>query len=167
MTEAEKKMKKYLKAVKRKLNLPSDVKSRVMHDFISSIQSRKEAGKTDAEIFAELGAPSHVAADLNEQMKEFAYIKSPWRWACFALVVLCVLMLLHGGIRGLLAAALTNAENASMGIIGGADGPTAIFVTTSGDFWLYQTGITLLLLAMGVLGFLALSRIRQNGSGGG
>ena len=84
MTEAEKKMKKYTRAVNRKLNLPSDVKKRVMTDFTSSIQSRKEAGKTDEEIYAELGSPADVAADLNEQMKEFAYIKSPWRWVCFA-----------------------------------------------------------------------------------
>ena len=70
MTEAEKKMKKYTRAVNRKLNLPSDVKKRVMTDFTSSIQSRKEAGKTDEEIYAELGSPADVAADLNEQMKE-------------------------------------------------------------------------------------------------
>ena len=37
MTEAEKKMKKYTRAVNRKLNLPSDVKKRVMTDFTSSI----------------------------------------------------------------------------------------------------------------------------------
>lgn len=49
MTEAEKKMKKYTRAVNKKLNLPSDVKKRVMTDFTSSIQSRKEAGKTDEE----------------------------------------------------------------------------------------------------------------------
>lgn len=87
MTEAEKKMKKYTRAVNKKLNLPSDVKKRVMTDFTSSIQSRKEAGKTDEEIFTELGSPTDVAADLNEQMKEFAYIKSPWRWVCFALII--------------------------------------------------------------------------------
>lgn len=81
MTKAEKKMKKYTKAVKRKLNLPRDVKKRVMTDFTSSIISRKEAGRTDEEIYAELGTPADAAADLNEQMREFAYIKSPWRWA--------------------------------------------------------------------------------------
>ena len=39
MTEAEKRMKKYLRAVKRRLNLPSDVKKRVMTDFVSSIDN--------------------------------------------------------------------------------------------------------------------------------
>ena len=129
MINREKKLKKYTKAVKRRLNLPSDVKKRVMTDFESAIQSRKEAGKTDDEIFAELGTPAQVSADLNEQMKEYAYIKSPWRWACFVLIVLCVLNLLHKGYVGLLAALLSfSLYNENVGIVGGADGPTAIFV---------------------------------------
>ena len=66
MTDAQKKMKKYTNAIERKLNMPKDVKSRVMNDFISSIQGRREAGQTDAEIFAELGSPKKAAADLNE-----------------------------------------------------------------------------------------------------
>ena len=39
MTDAEKKMKKYVNAVERQLNLPRDVKARVMSDFSSSIQA--------------------------------------------------------------------------------------------------------------------------------
>lgn len=161
MSEAEKSMKKYTDAVKRRLNLPSDIRQRVMNDFTSSIQSRKEAGKTEEEIISELGSPCEVAADLNAQMKEFAYVKSPWRWVCFALVLLCALILLHGGIHGLLAVALTAAEASSMAIIGGADGPTAVFLATAPDHLLYQYGIILLLLLMGIVGFVALSRIRR------
>ena len=78
-------MKKYMKSVERKLNLPRDVKQRVMADLQSSIQSRLEAGQTKAEIVTELGEPVQVASELNEQMKEFAYVKSPWRWACLLL----------------------------------------------------------------------------------
>ena len=160
MSQRENKMRKYIRAVSRRLNLPKEVRKRVMTDFTSAIQSRKEAGKTDAEIYAELGTPQEAAMELNEQMKEFAYQKSPWRWVCLGLVVLCVLVLLHGGIYGLLTAILTSSQ-ASMGIIGGADGPTAVFITTSSDYLLYQYGVTLLLLIMGMLGFFALSRIRK------
>lgn len=160
MSKGENKMRKYIRAVSRRLNLPKDVRKRVMTDFTSAIQSRKEAGKTDAEIYAELGTPQEAAMELNEQMKEFAYQKSPWRWVCLGLVILCVLVLLHGGIYGLLTAILTSSQ-ASMGIIGGADGPTAVFITTSTDYLLYQYGVTLLLLIMGVLGFSALSHIRK------
>ena len=80
MTQAEKKMKRYVNAVERRLNLPLKIKARVMSDFQSSIVARREAGQTDEEIYAELGTPSKAAADLNEQMKDYAYRKSPWRF---------------------------------------------------------------------------------------
>ena len=71
MTESEKKRKRYLCGVWRRLNLPKDVKERVMSDFISAVSARAEAGITDEEIFVELGNPKKAAADLNEQMKEY------------------------------------------------------------------------------------------------
>ena len=54
------------------------------------------------------------------------------------------------------------ANNASIGIIGGADGPTAVFVTTSTtDMPLPSAGMYVLLLVMGVIGFIALSKIKK------
>ncbi|MBQ9148737.1 MAG: hypothetical protein IJX69_04130 [Oscillospiraceae bacterium] len=153
-----KKMKAYTRSIERRLNMPQDVKARVMTDFISSIQGRREAGQTDEEIFAELGSPKKVAAELNEQMKEYTYIKSPWRWVCLVLIILCSASLVCGGFFGLLAYLFTLSTAESVGIIGSADGPTTVFVTTSPDYFLYQTGITLILLAMGILGFYRLSR---------
>ena len=157
MTDAQKKMKKYTNAIERKLNMPKEVKDRVMTDFISSIQGRREAGQTDEEIFAELGSPKKAAADLNEQMKDYTYVKSPWRWLCLAVVVASVLSLAFGGTIGLLVH-LLNTSASSIGIIGGADGPTAIFVTTSQDYIWYKSGITMILMIMGILGFYRLSR---------
>ena len=157
MTDAQKKMKKYTNAIERKLNMPKDVKARVMNDFISSIQGRREAGQTDEEIFAELGSPKKAAADLNEQMKDYTYVKSPWHWLCFAIVVASVLSLAFSGTIGLLVH-LLNTSASSIGIIGGADGPTAIFVTTSQDYIWYKSGITMILMIMGILGFYRLSR---------
>ena len=46
MTEAEKKMKKYTSSIERRLNLPRKIKARVMSDFSSSIEARREAGMT-------------------------------------------------------------------------------------------------------------------------
>ena len=65
MTQAEKKMKKYVNAVERRLNLPLEIKARVMSDFQSSIAARREAGQTDEDIYAELGTPAKAAADLS------------------------------------------------------------------------------------------------------
>ena len=54
MTGAQKKMKKYMNAVERRLNLPRQIKVRVMSDFSSDLQARRETGMTDEEIYAEL-----------------------------------------------------------------------------------------------------------------
>lgn len=158
MTDAQKKMKKYTNAIERKLNMPKDLRARVLNDFISSIQGRREAGQTDEEIFAELGSPKKVACELNEQMKDYTYVKSPWRWVCFAIIIGCILSLVFGGTIGLLVHLLNASVSSSVGIIGGADGSTAIFVTTSSDYIWYQTGITAIILIMAALGFYRLSR---------
>lgn len=154
-------MKKYLAAIARRLNMPKDVKDRVMNDFQSSIQGRREAGQTEDAIFAELGSPKKVAAELNEQMKDYTYIKSPWRWVCLVIIIGCILSLIFGGTLGVLMHLFNASLADSVGIIGGADGPTAIFITTSPDYreyvW-YQAGITVLILIMSVLGFWRLRR---------
>ena len=158
MTNTQKKMKKYTNTIERNLNMPREVKARAMNDFISSIQGRREAGQSDAEIFAELGDPKKVASDLNEQMKEYTYVKSPWRWACMALSICTLLSILFGGTLRLLAYLFNASAASSIGIIGGADGPTAIFVTTSPDYIWYKLGISMILLILGILGFHRLSR---------
>ena len=154
-------MKKYMKSVERKLNLPRDVKQRVMADLESSVQSRLEAGQTVEQIKAELGEPVQVASELNEQMKEFAYVKSPWRWACLLLAAVSGLTFLCKGIMNLLVAAITFAENQSVGIIGGADGPTAIFVTRSPDAANYSMLMSGLILVMSIVGFYYLGHIKK------
>jgi len=164
MTNAEKKMKRYANAVERRLNLPRDVKNRVMSDFISDIQARRETGMTDEEIYAELGTPKQAAANLNEQMKEYTYRKSPWRFLFAAAAIYGAAKLLPGLWVNIfywifrVQAMLTPNEAASIGIIGGADGPTAIFVTTPG--WMHYV-VPVLLLTVGIWGFLRLCRCRQ------
>ena len=151
-------MKKYLKAVKRRLNLPKAIRERVMSDFESSIHARQEAGQSDEAILAELGSPGKAAEELNEQMKEFAYRKSPWRYL-FAVVAaygaVKLLKLLFGQLVYWLMRIPVQMESASIGVIGGADGPTAIFVTSTPT-----TGylVAVALLIVGILGFLRLSK---------
>lgn len=84
--------------------------------------------------------------------------KSPWRFVCWAGI-------LYGGLELLspLAAWLLSYTNpivsageaASIGIIGGADGPTAIFVAATG--WGGHV-LPVLLLVAGVLGLLWIRR---------
>ena len=162
MTKEQKEMKRYMTAIERRLDLPREVKVRVMRDLQSSVQERREAGQTDNEIYAEMGSPKAVAAELNEQMKEYAYGKSKWRWAALAAAVIAGVMLLLKGVVGLLLLILDLSMNpsADIGIIGGADGPTTIFVTTStgsGYDWLVWT----LLLALGLTAWWKLGHIRK------
>ena len=161
MTDAEKKMKKYVNAVERRLNLPKDVKVRVMSDFSSSIQARREAGMTDEDIFAELGDAKKAAADLNEQMKEFAYRKSPWRYLFAALGAYGgakVLIKVWGQILYWLLQVELRQESFSVGVIGGADGPTAVFVT--GPVWASYF-LPVVLMIVGIWGFLKLRKCRK------
>lgn len=163
MTDAEKKMKKYTSSVERRLNLPPKIKARVMSDFTSAITARREAGMTDAEIYEELGTPKQAAAILNEQMKEYTYRKSPWRFVFLAAAIYGLWELLGNAAAWILYLFmkdpfLLTGEAASIGIIGGADGPTAIFLTKPD--WMYW-GVPVFLLAVGIYGFLRLRRCKQ------
>ena len=151
-------MEKYIKAIARRLNLPRDVKARVMSDLVSSIRARQEVGETPDEIIAELGSAAKVAAELNEQMKEFAYRKSPWRYLFAVLAAYGaarVLKLLFGQILYWIFQIQVRQETASIGVIGGADGPTAIFVTSDPAAGYI---IAVVLLIVGIWGFFRLSR---------
>lgn len=161
-------MKRYICSVKRRLNLPKDIKARVMSDFESDLQARKEAGMTDEEIMAELGTPQKAASDLNEQMKEYAYRKSPWRFAFAACAIYGAMKVLPGLYVNLVylavtaymrvRAVFTPQEAYSVGIIGGADGPTAIFITTPD--WMHYL-VPIIMLIVGILGYFRLRKCRH------
>ena len=163
MTQAEKKMKNYVNAVERRLNLPREIKARVMSDFQSSIVARREAGQTDEEIYAELGTPAKAAADLNEQMKDYTYRKSPWRFLFLGIAAIGGVRLLYDGFVSLIGYFILRRElvqsggAATIGVIGGADGPTAIFVTTPA--WTRPAWMAALLI-IGVVGYLLLRRCK-------
>lgn len=158
----------YLKAVKRRLNLPKQVKQRVMADFESDLEARMESGMTWEAVTAELGSPKKAAADLNEQMKEYAYRKSPWRYLFLVLsvmsggwLVMYAALLRFGMLLSTLHWSFSPNEAASIGIIGGADGPTAVFVTggvSAGLDW--DVVLILAVLVASLLVFLRLRRCK-------
>ena len=85
------------------------------------------------------------------------------------LKILCLIIAALGGLEllGNLAAwavakyltiSAIRGESASVGIIGGADGPTAVFVTTSvGGHWL----IPLAMVVLGLAGFICLKKCNK------
>ena len=77
---------------------------------------------------------------------------------CLAVAVLGSLELLGNlaawGIAKYMTGFPIRGESASVGIIGGADGPTAVFVTTSvGGHWL----IPIAMVVLGIAGYLCLN----------
>ena len=162
---------KYIRAVKRRLNLPKEVKQRVMADFESDIDARLESGVTMEAIQEELGTPKKAAADLNEQMKEYAFRKSPWRYLFLTLSVLSggwlifyAALLRFGMLLNTLSITSYPVPAASIGIIGGADGPTAVFVTgvsTGGHGLDWDVVLIIVLFIVSVLAFLRLRRCKQ------
>lgn len=154
-------MKKYLRSVNRRLNMPKALRSRVIADLESTINSRLEAGESQEEILQESGTPRQAAAELNRQMEEYTYKKSPWRWGCLVLMIISILSFLFQGSLGLVTALFNFQANHSIGIIGGADGPTAIFVTAPDGYFTQQMVIAGILFIMSVLGYWALSHIKR------
>ena len=116
----EKQLARYLRAVRRRLPLSGQMKDRVMDDLRSSINERREAGQTDAEI---LGA--------------------------------AVLALLAGLLK-----TVTNLRGfASVGVIGGADGPTEIFIAGPQIFDWADVIAAGIVLVLGLIGYLLLRRL--------
>lgn len=147
MNEQDLKIKKYVNAVARRLQMPREVRGRVMSDFDSSISARLEAGESGDSILASLGSPKKAAAELNEQMKDYTYGKSPWRFVFLAGAILGLFTLAGKVLTMIMVYIITGNEAASLGIIGGADGPTAVFVTTP-DGPAIETKIALTVLAV-------------------
>ena len=88
-------------------------------------------------------------------MKKHTCGKNPWRWVCLVVAIIGALSLLWQGVIMVLAYMLTRNEAASIGIIGGADGPTAIFVSTT-VAPAYSIIVPLILLILGMVGFFLL-----------
>ncbi len=142
-------IKRYVNAIERRLRLPFATRARVMTDFSTSLTARHEQGESYEQIMASLGSPKEVAAGLNAQMRDFCYRRSPWRFLFLALSLLSGVWLLGQAFSPLFSG--------NIGSIGGADGPTVIYVTQSGPAW-PKLLCAVLLLAAGLFGFFRLIR---------
>ena len=149
---------KYLNSVKRRLNLPIEVRQRVMSDMITSICVRHEQGESFEKIIASLGTPRFAAGELNSQMSEYTYRKSPARYVFLIVSILGALWLIS-----LIFAAIwpgfSFAVPNSIGIIGGADGPTSIYVTSSSS--MFEILMSIIVICAGIFGFYRLSRCKK------
>lgn len=152
-------IKKYVNSIERRLNLPLNLRARVMNDFSTSICARNEQGESYEDIMKSLGSPDKVAAELNEQLKDFTYRKSPWRFACLLLALCSLMWIIFWGLMPWISTFMSSI--ASESIIGGADGPTSIFVTKANIVTWREILVCLVLTALGIFGFVRLSHCKN------
>lgn len=119
-------VKRYMNAIERRLRADRATRVRIMTELAGDFESRREAGQSDEQIMAELGAPEEVAAQFNAAFGVSGR-PSRWRWAFVVLagVVLAV------SVVPMLVSHFAAERAASLGVIGGADGPTAIYIAAA------------------------------------
>lgn len=128
-------IKRYVNAIEWHLRLPLKEKARVMSDVSTSIIARHEAGESYEAIMKDMGTPRQVAQRFNAAMG-VSDKPSRWRFLFLALLVLLVIGVIvkvsyeQGTLAGQ-ASAFFAGSSADVGVIGGADGPTAIFVASA------------------------------------
>lgn len=93
-------------------------------------------------------------------MNESSTRKSPWRFAFLAIAVLSgVWLAFYAAVQVFAQYLISAGEQADIGIIGGADGPTAIMVaTSSGTDW--DLIIVAAVMIIGIAGYIRLRRCK-------
>ena len=98
-----------------------------------------------------------MVRQMRKTSKENRSRKSPWRFGFLALAIVGFWELAGGYlmmlVMGFTASLPTKAS--SVGVIGGADGPTAIFVTSNVQSW-FQYVLAVLMIVAGIVGFMKL-----------
>ncbi len=99
---------------------------------------------------ADMGTPKQVADSLNAEMADFAYRKSPWRFAGLALSAIGLGLLYR----------LHLLETGIVSVISEADGPTAVFVTSDAVSAWTDKIIPVLLIVGGLVVFYLLGHLK-------
>ena len=131
---------KYLRAVGRLL--PRKVRRAVLRDLEERFDAAAEHGESAEAVIAALGTPEEFTAPFREG-------RAPALWPPLVLAGLGLLVSAACGL-GLWLQARLGGED--IGVIGGADGPTHLYVTAGGvsPLWLLL-GLGLVLLVAGLL----------------
>ena len=130
---------KYRAVFRRNLFLPRNIIREEIQKLDAVIKDFISQGESPESILRRLGSPRELAARVQATHPE--YRKSPFRFLFLQLaatgflgVLATVLSLLFFGhilLNGIPQFFLTVSSNASLGMIGGADGPTAVYITGS------------------------------------
>ena len=149
----------YLAHVSRRLRFPKETRKRICSDLHTTILAKLEAGFSEKEILRELGDPKALAAEFHAQMPELIQKNTPLRFVCLAAAILSALVLCGKLLLHFFVDDFINGMTRSIGIIGGADGPTSVFITTSvSGRATAELLLWLIILIVGIVGFYLLKR---------
>ena len=132
----------YIRKVLRMLDIPKNKKQQIARDLREIFCSSYERGESYEQIVERLGPPETFAKDIAAEL-DVPYGKN--NTGC---VILSLLTMFLGTVSlavYIVAAFLTRSRDYSFGTVGGFDGPTQIYVTSSTNFdW------SVLLLVFGI-----------------
>lgn len=126
MKQTEEKMERYLRSVSRHLRLSKDMKKRVESDLRTDIQLRLESGQDIEEILEDLGSPAEAAGYFNEEMADAKITQH--RSISWVFLVAAGVALILLAVKFVYRWNLETGFGPAISIIGGADGPTSIFL---------------------------------------
>ena len=147
----------YIKAILRAARLPRSVKRRLRADLLTDVNARLDSGETMEQVAAAMGKPAEVAAELSENYAPRPRTRGE-KLLLAAIVLLAALLLgvlgwqlvystLLGDLLSLLAGSGAPVGGfGGAGVIGGADGPTAIYISAAPGLWALAAPLTLLVL---------------------
>ena len=141
---------RYIKQVKKQLMIPASKRKAVLRDLEEAFASAAEHGENEQQVIRRPGTPEQFAAGIEEQLgvnRQKLLKTRTVVWTIIWLVVAVVGFLVYLTIRQ------QQELNGALGIIGGADGPTAIIVSGPGiDVPLVMLMIAAVAVVLAVIG---------------
>lgn len=119
----------YIKAFSSALKVDRKTKKKIVDDISFDISKRVSNGETMESIIEDMGEPKTLAGDFNSQLSKPRDKKLIYLWIVSA-VSFCISLALTAKYIYLKYVLTGNASH-TVGIIGGADGPTEIYVTAN------------------------------------
>lgn len=143
---------KYIKQILRRIQATDKIKKRIQSDLETELQCLEEEGLSMEDILRQKGTAKEVAAEFNRsfsdpKIRREYILQQVWKTAAILLILASVL------VFAVNLSSHLPLENHSVAIIGGADGPTNIYVTHSIPIDPFQAGNLMggILLAAGAV----------------
>lgn len=126
----------YINSILKRVAVTDLTKNRIRADLLTEFEALEEQGISLEDIIAQKGSPEEVAKEFNAnysdtEMQRQYHLQKGLKIAAISLLSLAILLVVAGTVlinpSFWYSPEISSGE--SMAVIGGADGPTAIFVT--------------------------------------